>query len=351
MLEVELGRRWRGATVLKRDLFSTIERGWYKTGGGEVEAVLRRIDDVPWYSRFLAKILLKREGRALKRVPPGIGPPLLAESRRWLARGYLDGVPLYVARPNGDLDYFVSAKAALRSLHRAGICHNDLAKEQNWLRRPDGRAALLDFQLASTLARRGKLFRILAYEDLRHLLKHKRRYAPEALTPRERKVLSRKSLLTRVWMATGKRLYNALTRGVFKIRDREGAGTRLAHDAPRIEAALKRHPQVRDAVVVSYPDRRAGTGLYVFVEADGITEANLMDHLKRSRDPAPPEHLQLVKAMPRRSDGSSHVEILQLIALNQLDQIPSLIADEAEQAAVSEITSTRRNLRDRRFPT
>ena len=40
MLEVELGRRWRGSTVLKRDLFSTIERGWYKTGGGEVEAVV-----------------------------------------------------------------------------------------------------------------------------------------------------------------------------------------------------------------------------------------------------------------------------------------------------------------------
>ena len=55
--------------------------------------------------------------------------------------------------------------------------HNDLAKEQNWLRGRDGRAYLIDFQLASRFRRRSKLFRIAAYEDLRHLLKHKRRYA------------------------------------------------------------------------------------------------------------------------------------------------------------------------------
>lgn len=347
MLVVELGRRWRGSTVLKRDLFSTIERGWYTTGGGEVEAVLRRIDGVPWYTRFLAKRLLKREARALKRAPLGIGPPLLAESNQWLVRGFLNGAPLHIARPTGDLDYFISAKAVLRRLRRAGICHNDLAKEQNWLRQPDGRAALLDFQLATPFARRGKLFRILAYEDLRHLLKHKRRYAPESLTAHERKVLSRKSLMTRLWMASGKRLYYVLTRGVFKIRDREGSGTRLTRDAPLIEAVLKEHPQVRDAVVVAYPDRRAGTGLYAFVEAPTVDEAALKDHLERDHSPAPPEHLQLVKALPRRSDGTPLVEILQLIALNQIDQIPSLATDVAEDATIADITSSRLNLKDR----
>ena len=94
------------------------------------------------------------------------------------------------------LAYFRSAKPALRRLHRAGICHNDLAKEQNWLRGSDGRAYLTDFQLAVCFKRRSRLFRIAAYEDLRHLLKHKRSYAPEALTPKERKILARKSLVT-----------------------------------------------------------------------------------------------------------------------------------------------------------
>src|SRR5262249_62122986 len=78
-------------------------------------------------------------------------------------------------------------KAALRKLHRAGICHNDLAKEQNWLRGRDGSAYLTDFQLAMRFSGRNWLFRIAAYEDLRHLLKHKRRYAPDALTAAERR--------------------------------------------------------------------------------------------------------------------------------------------------------------------
>ena len=46
----ELGGRWRGGVVLKRDVFSTIERGHYRTDAGEVEAVLRRIDQVPWWT-------------------------------------------------------------------------------------------------------------------------------------------------------------------------------------------------------------------------------------------------------------------------------------------------------------
>src|SRR5262249_41801765 len=161
-------------------------------------------------------------------------------------------------------------------LHRAGICHNDLAKEQNWLRGTDGRAYLTDFQLSARFTRRSWLFRIAAYEDLRHLLKHKRRYAPDALTAAERRVLANKSLFTRVWMATGKKAYYWITRRALRFADREGGGARLVYDAPRIVARLKAHPEVREAVVVAYPDRRAGTGLYAFVEArPGPTEASL----------------------------------------------------------------------------
>ena len=74
-------------------------------------------------------------------------------------------------------------------------------------------------------------------------------------------------------MATGKRVYYWVTRGLFRFTDREGGGPRLVHDAPVIAARLKRHPQVRDVVIVAYPDRRAGTGLYAFVEgAPGADE-------------------------------------------------------------------------------
>ena len=215
----ELGGRWHSGVILKRDVFSTIERGRFRTEDGEVDAVLRRVDEVPWWSRPLAYALFRRERRALGIARPlGVAPPLLFDGRRFLVRGWIDGVPLHIAKPYGDMAYFRSAKKALRALHRAGIAHNDLAKEQNWLY-ANSRAFLTDFQLAACFRRRGVLFRLARYEDLRHLLKHKRRYAPDALTSAERRVLARKTLITRIWMATGKKVYYAITRG-FNFTDR-----------------------------------------------------------------------------------------------------------------------------------
>ena len=80
--------------------------------------------------------------------------------------------------------------------------------------------------------RRSHFFRLAAYEDLRHYLKHKRSYVPEALTATERRILARKSWLTLLWMATGKRVYIWVTRGLFRFTDREGGGPRLVTDAP-----------------------------------------------------------------------------------------------------------------------
>jgi hypothetical protein len=255
-------------------------------------------------------------------------------------RGWIDGVPLHVAKPHGDVAYFRSAKAALRVLHRAGITHNDLAKEQNWLY-ADGRAFVTDFQLASCFRRRSALFRLARYEDLRHLLKHKRRYAPDALTAAERRVLARKSFVTRVWMATGKKIYYAITRGL-NVTDREGRGVRFTHEAPVISARLMQHPQVRDVAVVAFPDRRAGTGLYAFVEGTA-GDRELREFLGRTA----PEHLQVVDALPRNANGEVRSEILELVAMNQVDLIASLVKTEAERTLVGRIVSGRRNLRDR----
>jgi AMP-binding enzyme C-terminal domain len=357
----EIQGRWTSGVVLKRDPLSTVERGRFVTAAGEVDAVLRRIDTVPWWSFGLARHLFARERRALAIAGElGIAPPLLYAGRRALVRGWIDGLPLHIAKPQGECSYFRSAKAALRKLHRAGICHNDLAKEQNWLRGRDGRAILTDFQLAARFPRRTWLFRIAAYEDLRHLLKHKRRYAPDALTAAERRVLARKSLLARIWMATGKKAYYWITRDVLHVTDREGGGLRLAHDAPRIAARLKGHPLVREAVVVAFPDRRAGTGLYAFVEgAAELSEASLREFIAADAAPRtasasasqavpkPPEHLQVIAELPRRASGEVRSEILELVAMNQVDQIDTLIADERERVVVARIVADRRNLRDR----
>jgi hypothetical protein len=337
----EVAGRWRDGVVLKRDVFSTIERGRFRTDTGEVDAVLRRLDQVPWWSRGLAYLLFARERRALATAGNlGIAPPLLFAGRHALVRGWIEGVPLHIAKPYGDVAYFHSAKAALHTLHRAGISHNDLAKEQNWLY-ADGRAYLTDFQLAACFRRRSMLFRIARYEDLRHLLKHKRRYAPHALTAAERRVLARKSLITRVWMATGKKLYYAITRGL-DVTDREGRGLRFVREAPEIAARLRSHPQVSDVAVVPFPDRRAGTGLYAFVEGHA-SDRELIDFLGNKG----PEHLQVVDALPRNPQGEVRSEILELVAMNQLDLIAPLIKSDAERAIIGRIVSDRRNLRDR----
>ena len=118
----EIAAHWRPAMVLKRDVFSTVERGTFMTGRGEVDAVLRRLDTVPWWAWPLARHLFVREREALKAAAGlGVAPPLLYASRNLLVRGFIDGVALHLAKPDGDIAYFRSAKVALRKLHRAGI--------------------------------------------------------------------------------------------------------------------------------------------------------------------------------------------------------------------------------------
>ena len=344
-----LSARWSEGVLLKRDVFSTVERGRFRGETGEVDAVLRRLDEVPWWSFGLAQHLFARERRALTLAKGlNVGPELLWAGRSALVRGFIDGVALHLAKPHGDVAYFRSAKDALRRLHRAGICHNDLAKEQNWLRGADGRCYLTDFQLAACFRSRSRLFRIAAYEDLRHLLKHKRTYAPEALTPKERKILARKSAVARIWLMTGKKVYRAITRGLFNFTDREGGGRRLVNDAPVLVDLIRQNPDVRDTAIVAFADRRTGVGLYAFVEADQTAlEGRLRNELTAARGPKPPEHIQVVHALPRDASGKPRTEILQLVAMNQLDLIEPMMKNDADRAFLKDILEQRKNLRDR----
>lgn len=179
----------------------------------------------PWAAP-LARWLARREARALTRLAGLEAVPLLIEYRAGvLTRSWIDGAPMQRARP-ADPAYYRSALHLLRRLHARRVVHNDLAKEPNWLVTATGAPALVDFQLAWTARRRGRLFRALAYDDLRHLLKHKRSFLPARLTARERRILATPSMLSRLWMRTGKRIYLFVTRRVFRWADREGAGDR-----------------------------------------------------------------------------------------------------------------------------
>lgn len=209
--------------LLKRDTFGCVLLVHGDPDGARIRRDLTTAR--PW-ARWLARLLARREARALARLRGVPGTPALLRTASWgLERTWLPGRPMHVARPR-DARYYREAFRLLRRLHRAGIAHNDLAKEPNWLVGDDGLPAIVDFQLASVSRRRGPLFRLLAREDLRHFLKHKRTYRAEALTARERRILDQPAWISRLWMASGKRLYLLVTRRWLGWADREGAADR-----------------------------------------------------------------------------------------------------------------------------
>ena len=63
--------------------------------------------------------------------------------------------------------------------------------------------------------------------------------------------------------------------------------------------------------------------------------------------PKPPEHLQVIEQLPRGASGEVRSEILQLVAMNQVDLIDGLVTNEQERSVVARIVADRRNLRDR----
>jgi hypothetical protein len=330
-------------TVLKRDVFSETHKG--HLAGEPATPVIRRIvSAAPWWSRPLAWVLARREIAALRAVKGMAGTPqLISTDQDGLLRTWSEGTPLHLARP-ASREWYRDAERLLRQFRRAGITHNDLAKPQNWLMTPDGRAAVIDFQLASRHRRRGALYRLMAYEDFRHLLKQKRSFAPHLMTPTAKRILARRSLPSRIWMASGKKLYNLITKGMFKWSDGEGTGDRIDREGAAIVAALKNRPGVTDVALTLYPLPKKGVGIYAFAEAPDADPADLRGHA------ASADLVQPVAALPRALDGRPRLDILSLIAMNQMTELDAALSGDSELARiVRPIAAARLNFTDRRI--
>lgn len=331
-------------TVHKRDEFSETISG-HLEGDPTRKLVLRKLSGVPFWARPIAWFLARKEIRGL-RAAEGIKgtPQLIRVDDTGLLRTWSEGTPLNLAKPK-DPAFYRDAARLLAQLRCRGITHNDLAKPQNWLMSPSGRAEVIDFQLVTVHRRRGLRYRIMAYEDLRHLLKQKRKYAPGLLTPTEKRVLARRSLPSRLWMATGKRGYNFVTRRLMNWSDGEGTGHRLANDGPAIRSALLKHPQITAVSLSPYSLPARGVGLYGFVETT-LDPATLRALLPEKQI----ELLHPVAALPLAADGTAREDVLHLIAMNRLDELNALLRAEPDlRAAVQPIIDTRLNLTDRRL--
>ena len=210
--------------VLKQDLFGKVT---LRSLDGET-VIVRDTAAAHWSLRWLARRLMRREAEVLACLEHiDAVPQVLRFERDSLTRSYLRGAPMHVAKPT-DPAWYNAASALLRKLHRAGVVHNDLAKEPNVLVLDDGRPAFVDFQIAWRSRRRSRLFRVAGREDIRHLLKHKRTYCADHLTARERGILANPSPISRFWMGTFKPVYLFVTRKLLGWADREGASDRGA---------------------------------------------------------------------------------------------------------------------------
>ncbi len=213
----------RALTVLKCDSFGAVLHGLQADGPIERPVAVRDASAGPVWLRPVAKILLGREAKALHRLA-GVDsvPELLTRARGLLVRSWVDGRPLSEGTP--PLIYWSSGRKLLRQIRAAGVTHNDTHKPENWIVRPDGTAGLIDFQLAGCHPRPTAWSRLCGLEDLRHLVKQKRRFARESLTASEKSLLTRRSWPARFWRRWIKPGYRFVTRGLLNWRDREGRG-------------------------------------------------------------------------------------------------------------------------------
>jgi hypothetical protein len=324
--------------VLKRDHFSTIVQG-HAPGDPEAKRILRDLTGLPWWTAGLARWLARREARALAAVQGIEGVPVLHRAgRNGILRGWADGLPLNLNPPR-HAGWYRDARRILRQMRKRGVSHNDLAKPQNWLHLPDGRAGVIDFQLAHVHRRPSALSRLMAREDLRHLLKQKRRYARALLTPSERRMLTRKSWIASLWGATGKRLYRFATRRLIGWSDGEGVGNRLALEGPDLLARVRGLAGVRAAALAAYAQAGGGTGLYAFVETD-LPEEALRAVLPRDKVAL----VQRVAALPRGPGGEVLEPVLALVAQNRIDEARALAGADP---ALPVLVAGRLNLSDR----
>lgn len=343
---------WRRETLLKADLFSVVERGRDRRFPQHALLVRRDLSHVRWWARPIALWLFRREARMLACMEGVEGAPaLVARDGRTLTRSWIEAEPLHVARP-ADPAFYKDALRLLMRIHRRGVAHNDLAKKPNWLRRSDGGAAVVDFQLASFHPRRGRLFRLLAREDLRHLMKHKRQFCASRMTQRQRRLAASPSLPSRLWMASGKRLYYVITREILGWRDREGANDRTRMAMPDAEAALLAHPAVAAAAVVGVPDALRGQGLYAFVvvrpDAGDRTDlgTRLADWVAERKGAfVRPDIVQLVDELPRDRAGAVHRRVLRKIAEGECDRIGDDAGRLANPEVVARIAAGRKSWR------
>lgn len=215
-----------GERVLKQDAFGRIEKGQFILDNSTRVPAIRRMYTTNHWFRWLALWLARNEKKALMRLQglaeQGGFPRLLQTNRHFHVRSFIEGESMHRCVDQLSHEFFIECKKLIKAMRKAGVCNNDLAKEANWLVDANtGKPAITDFQLALCFTNpTNTLLLSCAQDDLRHLLKHKRKY--DVTTLQEKAILQKRSFVTRLWMATGKKIHRFITRTLLGWEDRNG---------------------------------------------------------------------------------------------------------------------------------
>jgi hypothetical protein len=162
----------------------------------------------------------------------------IAAVPRWIARisptcyamEYIDAVPLDHLE-NIPAGFFELLREVFDTVHKRGVAYGDANKKSNILVTQDGKPVLIDYQISIAKndrwifplgAVRKKFVNYLMGKDLYHLYKHKRRLAPDELTPEE-ETLSRKRSGVHLLHRKLTKPYRALRRGFLKKQFDKGS--------------------------------------------------------------------------------------------------------------------------------
>ncbi len=199
--------------TIKHDFFAAT--GFYRDDAGAryVVKINRRMSLLGW--RLIGKWLGRRESRAYQKladlpaIPDYIGPA----TDTGFVHAYVEGEPLSRDRPVPD-SFFPELLELIAELNRRGIAYVDTNKPQNILHTDDGRPCLFDFQIhvdRHHLPILGRwLLGIFHRADVYHVLKHKRRFRPDQLTPEDLQRLEKRGFFVR--------LHRTITKPYFWIR-------------------------------------------------------------------------------------------------------------------------------------
>ncbi|MBC8369708.1 MAG: hypothetical protein H8E25_06895 [Planctomycetes bacterium] len=178
---------------------------WLSEDSDGIKRVVKDCGPLPFYSRWLAKIVMWREYRIMLRLAGITEVPQVKEviDRCAFSMTFIAGQPLseenFAFAPRRIADDLLML---VEKLHQRKVFHLDLRQRQNILLGDGLKVQIIDFGASwapSTIAR-VLLGRLLSNVDRSAALKYLARFAPEQMTVDEAKQLLHSLFLRRIWI-------------------------------------------------------------------------------------------------------------------------------------------------------